>query len=702
MINLFVRGEQLDLFKSEVFAVSKAVSKLGEFNLRHGDVSINFSIPATSKNNTIFKNISDLNNFNKNAFKRFEGYLKEDESIISSGFFQVLKIDPYNSKIEVRFYGGNSDWFDLIKQRDINGTYQLEEPNPNAKSYDLRYLNHIFNSDSIVNSWNNDGGYFYFPVDNVKNKSKGGVDFVNEDFQVGVFQHTIFKEIFDSIGVTTKGTLFNDPLYWNTLVNNPSDLSEFANIDSKKEFNTNGSYFISPTSYEPIRFNFNDNDSQWNGSTFTSNFDVPSLTFNLLLTATRGNFYVGAYGSISLKIEYTLNGVLQTPIITTLTKRDDELRDGVYNIIFNTETFIVNNLKIGDTVSFSLSNLNNTTPSFSGQWKANEYYTGSSPITRATLKYELLNANTPYDITSAIPQINQASFIKDVMFRHGVISQFDSKKRELTLNRFQDIQNNKPKAIDYSDKIDLTKSPVFDFTKVLNSFKKTSKIIYKQDDDDNLMKLFKNINNRNLGDAIININNDNITGEGVIYESEFSGTLQIVTMNDNFYLPYLPFFKPTDGGEFETQSLEPKLFVKAGNIAVNKFNALNTSINLEGVPYSTVGYAYFAKQLLTNEVIDTSLNQNLDTLAFQNYRQSTTNYIGNSLISKNYGLYFNILNNPIHLSINLDLKPLDIERVDFFKPVFLNFSLDSGYYYIDNISQYKGDGSTTTVELIKI
>ena len=106
--------------------------------------------------------------------------------------------------------------------------------------------------------------------------------------------------------------------------------------------------------------------------------------------------------------------------------------------------------------------------------------------------------------------------------------------------------------------------------------------------------------------------------------------------------------------------------------------------------------------MLTNEVLDTSLNNNLETLSFQNINQSTTNYIGNSLISKNYGLYFNILNNPIHLSINLDLKPLDIERVDFFKPVFLNFSLDSGYYYIDNISQYKGDGSTTTVELIKI
>ena len=94
----------------------------------------------------------------------------------------------------------------------------------------------------------------------------------------------------------------------------------------------------------------------------------------------------------------------------------------------------------------------------------------------ASLDYSVVGANTPYNITNAIPQINQASFIKDVMFRHGVISQFDSKKRELTLNRFQDIQNNKPKAIDYSNKIDLTKSPVFDFTKVLNKFKKTSKI----------------------------------------------------------------------------------------------------------------------------------------------------------------------------------------------------------------------------------
>ena len=40
MIQLIVQGEELDLFKDEVFAISKSVSKVGQFDLRFGDVSI--------------------------------------------------------------------------------------------------------------------------------------------------------------------------------------------------------------------------------------------------------------------------------------------------------------------------------------------------------------------------------------------------------------------------------------------------------------------------------------------------------------------------------------------------------------------------------------------------------------------------------------------------------------------------------------
>ena len=76
--------------------------------------------------------------------------------------------------------------------------------------------------------------------------------------------------------------------------------------------------------------------------------------------------------------------------------------------------------------------------------------------------------------------------------------------------------------------------------------------------------------------------------------------------------------------------------------------------------------------------------------------------MGSTLLDKYYNLQNKILNAPIFLSINLDLKDLDIENIDFLTPIWIETQIDSGYYYINEISQYKGDGSTTKVNLIKI
>ena len=717
MIKLFVQGVQLDLFKSEVFAVSKAVSKLGEFDLRHGDVSINFNVPSTAKNVATFGNISDLNNFNKNAFKRFEGELIEDESIISSGYFQVLKINPAEAKIEVRFYGGNSDWFDLIKKRDINGTYRNEDTGANKQSYNLQYLNHTFDKIRIVDSWDNDDGYFYFPVDNGKNSTKINNVFTNDDFQVGVFQHTIVKHIFDSIGIKLNGTLFNDPLYYNTLINKPTDLNQFKEQNNSKSFNQTSRSIILKDVYKDFSFPFNDQDNQWNGNTFTASTNITTFDIQYLNIASHFRTYPNVdYGDLQVKCEYTINGIAQTDIIRTLViVGDSGGNDLVYrNIRFQQENYQFLNVIAGDTFKFTIRNINSVTPPSvnGGDWFTENVYT-LFPEVKALFNYQLTGANTPYEITNTLPEINQGDFIKDVMFRHGAVSQFNSKTRTLTINKFQNLEENKPNAVDLSSKIDLSKAPVFDFTKVLNKFKKTSRIVYSQDDSDLLMSLFRAVFKRNLGDAVIPIDNDNLTGEANIYESEFSGTLQSWTFpypvdgddsNSNFYLPTLPIFKPTDNGEFEVQDLNARIFVKAGKIPVTSFNSdSKIDIVYQGEDIEDIGYAFFAKQLLNKEgLIDLSLNDNSETLAFENVNQSTTNYIGRTLIEKNYGLYFNILDNPIHLTINLNLDALDIQNLDFFTPVWLNFSLDSGYYYLDNVSQYKGDGTTTSIELIKI
>ena len=678
---MIVQGQRLDLFKNEVFAVSKAVSKLGEFDLRHGDVSIKYKVPTTNKNISIFGYLSNLNNYNNNAFKRFSGELREDESVVSSGFFQVLKINPRES-IEVRFYGGNSEWFDQINDRDINGTY----PNTvsGGKSYDLGFLNHKFLASTIVDSWDNDDEYFYFPVDNGENRSKTDNVFELTDFQLGIFQHSIVKAIFDSIGVKTKGTLFNDPLYYNTLINQPTDNSKIALNNNTKRF-TSTTQVLSPENdpYTPLVFNLNDQDEQWSGTVFTAAFDAVTTLFSFDLTTNLDATYFD--DNAELSIQTKVNGVVVDTSSISVDEKIDETLNFQYSFEFTDTGGDEPALSFGDTVEFL----------FVGNYS----YPGGSiqinVLNNSSIQYQLEGVTTPFRSTDAIPQINQANFIKDVMFRHGVISQFDSKTRTLTLDKLQDVQNNKINAVNYSNKIDLSKPPSYDFTKVLSGFNKVSKIIYTQDDNDLDMEFFRAVNKSNVGDAVINIDNDNLTGEGVVYESKFSGTIQIKTFSNNFYVPSIEFMK-SDGETFEAQDMKPRIFVKAGNIPVSDFSKTYSNISFNGTQ-SSVGYAYFAK-----EKFSTGLDSNTDTLSFDNINESTINYIGTTLLEKNYRLYIDLLNSPIHLSINLNLKPLDMQKVDFMKPVWLDFSLDSGYYYINNINQYKGDGSTTKVELVKI
>ena len=81
-------------------------------------------------------------------------------------------------------------------------------------------------------------GYFYFPTDNGQNYYDKMTNelFDTTDFQCGIFQHTIVKNIFDSIGVKVEGSLLNDPLYYNTLLNQPTrPVQQYESINNKSK-----------------------------------------------------------------------------------------------------------------------------------------------------------------------------------------------------------------------------------------------------------------------------------------------------------------------------------------------------------------------------------------------------------------------------------------------------------------------------------
>jgi len=699
MIQLIVQGQELDLFKDEVFAISKAVSKVGQFDLRFGDVSIGFNVPLTAKNNAIFRYISNLNNDNLGAFKRFEGQIKEDDAILSSGFYQVLNTNNNKKQIKIRFFGGNSDWFDLIKDRFINVEYEKQIGNPNSTTYSLRDLDSEFAESTIIASKDNTDGYFYFLADTGLDSNRTNNIFTDKDFQLGVFEHTIFKRIFDSVGIKVQGSIFSDPLFYQTIITAATDLSEFADgTNNSKRYNVtlNPSQYVSGAnqSFEPISFNINDTDTQWNGTKYTALGAADNFTFSGRIVTNRSATFWNV-GNAQIDINFKKNGLIVgstsiTPdggLSTDLSLTFDEF-DYSYGIIAaNDELEVEYRATLPDT-NFSPLVVKN----------------GRYLYLESALSYSLEGAVLPFDINTAVPKIKQSDFVKDIMFRLGVISTYNSKKRILSFDKFQNVENNKIQSLDYTDKIDVSKDIEIDFNKIVENYFKTSFIRYKEDENDTQLRLFKTVAKNGLGDGQINIDNDNLTDEGDIFVSQYAATKDTLTMpltgsSFNFYLPYIPVYLGDS-----SQDVQPRILIANQNTPINAISDSFSDIEFSGGgTYSNVGYAFFAKQItseygITNNVLDT----NDFTLSFENFTQAGQTYFGTTLLEKNYDLYRKILNNPIYVPIYLNLTNLDVQNYNPLIPIWLDFSLDSGYYYFEEISQYKSDGSTTKCNLIKI
>lgn len=114
---------------------------------------------------------------------------------------------------------------------------------------------------------------------------------------------------------------------------------------------------------------------------------------------------------------------------------------------------------------------------------------------------------------------------------------------------------------------------------------------------------------------------------------------------------------------------------------------------------------FFAKQITSDEtipVLDNGLNTNTHTLSFFNYKKGRQTYIGDTLLDKSFSLYKKILDNPIYIPIYMNINNLDVQNYDPLTPVWLDLGVDSGYYYWEEISQYKSDGNTTKCPFVKI
>ena len=155
-VEVFIEGKKLDLFDDENISVTQGVQDVKDISKLFADFSQSFNVPASNRNNAIFRNYynQDIDN-GFDARTRKDGYLTVNTLPFKTGKIRLdgVKLkDNHPSSYKITFFG------DIIKIKDRIGDDKL-----NTLDW-LANFNHAY-SDTIVETGLTDG--LDFTVDSV-------------------------------------------------------------------------------------------------------------------------------------------------------------------------------------------------------------------------------------------------------------------------------------------------------------------------------------------------------------------------------------------------------------------------------------------------------------------------------------------------------------------------------------------------------
>ena len=271
------------------------------------------------------------------------------------------------------------------------------------------------------------------------------------------------------------------------------------------------------------------------------------------------------------------------------------------------------------------------------------------------------------DLASTLPEMTQKDFVSYVFNLFGVVPEYDIFSNTLILNKYENIRFNKVNAENWTDKIDYIKTPKMNFRSIKGYAKKTY-FNYSQNDNIASLKAYNVNNGKPYGSGFINIDNDFLAEEKVVYTAPFSAS----TVD-------------ADYGNI-TINLDdeiPIAFISGGQ---------RDSIQINGTDFSAFDLRFDTTQPMPENSYGAS------SLSFGMPEGVTSK--DTSILKNYYDFKSLILNKPVLLKVYVKLNEVDIVNLDFNKPKILSVDGVSFYFLLNKINQYKGDGSSTECELL--
>lgn len=366
IIDLYIGGEKLDLFKDDNIVIKNAVSKIEDITKVFTDMSNTFSVPATDNNNRIFKHYYNANlNNSFDARKLVKGAIYIGGLHHKTGKFKLNKVSVKNQKA----FSYSLDFFGLLTQlKDILKNDKLSSLDMSSYDFPLTYnsvyskLESNYPLKDVVNTIISPNRYIYNSDPNANNSagiknlaynnntSLNGFDWL--DSSSSILNIRVLEAIESKYGITFSRDFFGTQAFTNLYLllnggNVKNELYEQVTFNSSNDptlFNNTLLYNVSNTAYQRVRVQVfvggtdidydliiksgNDTIVEWKG--ITTEVDSVYYTYNYT-SFNNLTFYIRSRTSISyqLKLSRSLEFFGSTIYVTTSPSKEIE---GTYNV----------------------------------------------------------------------------------------------------------------------------------------------------------------------------------------------------------------------------------------------------------------------------------------------------------------------------------------------------------------------------------
>lgn len=698
-MRLTVNNTNIDLFPDEFISLKRVNAEVGKLGSRGGSFTNDFRVPMTAENLEAFGFIHELSaNNTVNPESQHEAALFRDTGgQIAKGFVQIVSADLVKRAFNITFYTGNTSWISLLRGKSIRDIW-------------LTDFDHDWTEPIIVSSWSNTDGYIYPIIDYGRLTLQLNTNTFIDDWYPAVFQHTLISRMFEAIGWKAGGSFVNSLIYKKTIIPFVNDqfLEENTNtlLASAQEDTTQGDDLIgSPVSItsdsktyqvgidEILQDELNAFDLLTDRYTANRTLADATFVFSFREMSASAGFPSGASSSTAtITLQIQKNGTPVESIVLVTASGSGSVAqveiDGDFQYVYQ-DTLIAGDY-IDVTVLLEYSGAVASTTFVNITWSCEQFIFELQSVDSQ------IQPGSNVTLSNNLPDIDQADFIKDMVIRHGLLPIPDEYTGTVYFERLSDIVLNLPQSQDLSDYVNILNGGEVRFNEIVSDYGTKNRFYYRSpSDDDEFLKEYDNTYPLPFGAGEFDIINDFVNGENDVYTSIFSPTKQIKSFNGGIFNPdfaLIPYIPRVSYDGSESLAANPRILIAVNNVDVNDFTGVFGTININGTPYTQVGWAYFTKPILNSD-----LDGLTESLAFDIPQIPAPNDTG--LLDKYYEYWQRILNKPRYVKLSMRFFPSVFDGLDLKLPVKIDTPEVRGYFLIDTVEFREGEDEITLIQI---